>query len=37
LNELIRNHEAAFAELKAYYNEITIENLTLIKAQKVFN
>jgi len=34
LNELMRNHEAAFAELKAYYNEITIENLTLIKAQK---
>jgi chromosome segregation ATPase len=30
----MRNHEAAFAELKAYYNEITIENLTLIKAQK---
>jgi len=34
INELIRNHEAAFAELKAYYNEITAENLNLIRAQK---
>jgi len=34
INELIRNHEAAFAELKSYYNEITVENLTLIKSQK---
>jgi len=34
LNELIRNHEAAFSELKSYYNDITLENLSLIKTQK---
>jgi len=34
LNELMRNHEGAFAELKSYYNEITGENLNLIKSQK---
>jgi len=32
INDLMRNHEAAFAELKAYYNDITRENLGLIKA-----
>ena len=34
INELMRNHDEAFAELKSYYNEITAENLNLIKAQK---
>jgi chromosome segregation ATPase len=34
INELMKNHEAAFAELKAYYNDITRENLGLIKAQQ---
>ena len=32
MNDLMRNHEAAFAELKNYYNDITAENLNLIKA-----
>lgn len=36
INELINNHEKAFAELKKYYNDITAENLNLIKSQKVF-
>lgn len=31
INELINNHETAFAELKQYYNTITRENLELIK------
>ena len=35
INELINNHEKAFAELKKYYNDITAENLSLIKSQKV--
>lgn len=35
INELINNHEKAFAELKKYYNDITAENLNLIKSQKV--
>jgi hypothetical protein len=35
INELINNHEKAFAELKKYYNDITAENLALIKSQKV--
>ena len=34
INELMTNHDKAFAELKSYYNEITAENLNLIKAQK---
>jgi len=34
INDLIRNHEAAFAELKSYYNDITRENLNVIKGQK---
>ena len=33
----MRNHEASFAELKSYYNDITKENLNLIKSQKVIN
>ena len=36
INELINNHEKAFAELKKYYNDITAENLNLIKSQKVW-
>lgn len=31
INELIRNHNKAFAQMKKYYNEITQGNLTLIK------
>jgi chromosome segregation ATPase len=34
INELINNHEKAFSELKKYYNDITAENLNLIKSQK---
>lgn len=34
INDLMRNHEAAFAELKTYYNDITRENLNVIKGQK---
>jgi len=31
INELMKNHEEAFTELKNYYNEITRDNLKLIK------
>lgn len=31
INELLINHEKSFQELKKYYNEITSENLELIK------
>ena len=34
INELMRNHEEAFTELKNYYNEITRDNLKLIKEHK---
>lgn len=34
INELIRNHEKAFEELKQFYSYITVENLNLIKNQK---
>lgn len=34
INELIKNHEKAYDELRAFYNYITVENLGLIKAQK---
>ncbi|KAM3132436.1 hypothetical protein pb186bvf_015395 [Paramecium bursaria] len=34
INELMNNHEKAFNELKSYYNQITRENLDLIKKQK---
>jgi len=34
INELIKNHEKAFEELKSFYNFITIENLNLIRSQK---
>ena len=30
----MQNHENAFNELKDYYNDITAENLNLIKSQK---
>lgn len=32
---LIKNHENAFAEIKNYYNDITLNNLSLIKSMKV--
>ena len=35
INELMNNHDRDFAELKKYFNNITAENLNLIKAQKV--
>ena len=31
INELINNHQKSFEDLKKYYNEITGENLALIK------
>jgi growth arrest-specific protein 8 len=31
INELIRNHKKAFAQMKSYYNDITSGNLQLIK------
>jgi hypothetical protein len=31
INELIRNHDKAFNEMKTYYNEITKDNLQLIR------
>jgi len=34
INELMINHEKSFAELKKYYNDITAENLNLIKSHK---
>jgi len=34
INELMRNHEDAFREMKEYYNDITRENLELIKMHK---
>ncbi len=35
VNDLIRSHEASFAEIKKYYNEITKDNLKSIKKFKV--
>jgi len=35
INELMRNHEKAFNDLKNYYNDITLQNLTLINLLKV--
>merc|ERR1719253_201559 len=32
INELLHNHQEAFDEIKAYYNDITHDNLQLIKA-----
>ena len=34
INELMKNHEDAFREMKEYYNDITRENLELIKMHK---
>jgi len=34
INELMQNHENAFREMKEYYNEITRENLELIKTHR---
>lgn len=34
INELIRNHEGNFKELKDYYNDITSQNLKLIRDHK---
>lgn len=34
INDLLRNHEKSFKELKTYYNDITRQNLNLIKGQK---
>ena len=34
INDLMKNHEEAFREMKEYYNDITRENLELIKMYK---
>jgi growth arrest-specific protein 8 len=34
INQLMMNHEKAFREMKEYYNDITRENLELIKVHK---
>merc|ERR1711920_502314 len=34
INELLLNHQEAFDEIKAYYNDITRDNLQLIKNLK---
>jgi DNA repair exonuclease SbcCD ATPase subunit len=34
INKLIQRHETAFAEMKAYYNQITSNNLELIRSLK---
>ena len=34
INDLMRNHDEAFSGLKSFYNDITAENLQLIRAQK---
>lgn len=34
INELMKKHERSFAEIKNYYNDITHNNLDLIKALK---
>lgn len=34
INELLFNHQEAFDEIKAYYNDITHDNLALIKSLK---
>lgn len=35
ISTLINNHEKAFADIKNYYNDITLNNLSLIKSLKV--
>jgi len=34
INDLIKNHEKAFEQIKTYYNDITRDNLNLIKTLK---
>ncbi|KAJ8598149.1 hypothetical protein CTAYLR_007357 [Chrysophaeum taylorii] len=34
INDLMRNHEKAFGQMKSYYNDITSDNLKLIKSLK---
>ncbi|KAI8465222.1 MAG: growth-arrest-specific micro-tubule binding-domain-containing protein [Monoraphidium minutum] len=34
INDLMKQHEAAFAEVKGYYSDVTANNLDLIKALK---
>lgn len=34
INDLMTNHEKAFKEMKDYYNDITRENLDLIKMHR---
>mmetsp|Transcript_2976 Transcript_2976/g.8698 ORF Transcript_2976/g.8698 Transcript_2976/m.8698 type:complete len:479 (+) Transcript_2976:40-1476(+) len=34
INDLVRNHEKAFGQMKGYYNDITADNLKLIRALK---
>lgn len=34
INDLMRNHENAFGQMKGYYNDITSDNLKLIKSLK---
>lgn len=34
INELMKNHEDAYREMKEYYNDITRENLEIIKLLK---
>ena len=35
INQLMKNHEKAFADIKNYYNDITLNNLALINSLKV--
>ena len=35
ISTLIKNHEKAFTDMKNYYNDITLNNLSLIKTLKV--
>jgi chromosome segregation ATPase len=34
INDLLRNHEKAFSDIKNYYNDITLNNLNLINTLK---
>lgn len=34
INDLMKNHEEAFREMKEYHNDITRENLELIRMSK---
>lgn len=35
INTLMKNHEKAFSDIKNYYNDITLNNLSLINTLKV--